>query len=216
MDHDKFDYHRYTSRHLDANLKYKKNNRNNIFSKIGSGFKSLIFTLFIIYLIFNYLQMIGLSHYITNDDYRENLAKITIFPIRNETKIALEIYKQTNELRTSVGSPVLYYELSMSYLAQNWSETLQDRLFVLEHSNYARLLNFGENVGEVPISIIPFFIWIQDCIITITDQQVANCHMLGWKNSPGHYANLINPGYIFIGVGVSCGLLDCKATQMFT
>lgn len=182
--------------------------------KISRGVPSILGVLLFFYLLFNYLQMIGLSAWIPEGNSRDLASKITIFPIRNETAIAKEIYLLTNEVRAEEGMPSLIYDQTLSEFSKDWSNKLMDD-FELKHSDYAKNYNLGENVGEVPISVIPIFVWVDECVFTITDHQVAKCHVNGWRSSPGHYRNLISGQYSSLGIGVSCNILECKATQMF-
>lgn len=170
-------------------------------------FKSIVTCIVIIFLIFNYLQIVG----ILNSNSNVYLSGITIFSSRNETEIEMSIYELTNKERVRVGEHPLTYNSHLSTMAKGWSEKMINEGF-FEHSNF----NVGENIGEVPISLIPIFIYVEDCVITLTNNQLGSCHVGGWISSPGHYANMISPDYSSIGVGVSCNLFRCKATQMFT
>jgi len=85
---------------------------------------------------------------------------------------------------------------------------------IFEHSTYASAYNLGENVADVPVSTYPLTL-AGDCGIVIINNQVAECFVHGWINSPGHHANMISTQYFTLGVGVACNLVECKATQMF-
>lgn len=53
------------------------------------------------------------------------------------------------------------------------------------------------------------------CFLVLTSKQIAKCAVEGWKDSPGHYGNIINPDYDEIGVGVYCRYDECRITQNF-
>lgn len=130
--------------------------------------------------------------------------------LRNETAIAESIFASTNEERKKAGVHPLQWSNQLANVAKGHSVDMIENGY-FEHNE----VNLGENIGEVPISLIPFFIMVEDCFITFTDNQIAACFILGWVNSPGHYQNMIRSSYSYIGVGVSCNLMICRATQNF-
>ena len=105
---------------------------------------------------------------------------------------------------------VLRWNQYLANTAKSHSEDMIKNNY-FEHNN----VNLGENIGEVPITWIPFFITVEGCFITLTNNQIASCHVDGWVNSPGHYSNMISSSYSEIGVGVDCNFFECKATQNF-
>ena len=76
----------------------------------------------------------------------------------------------------------------------------------LEHTN----CNVGENIVEIPV-----WYWTGGCGLTITNNQIAQCMVKSWSESPGHYTNMIDSSYSITGVGVSCDIFECKGTQNF-
>jgi len=68
----------------------------------------------------------------------------------------------------------------------------------------------AENIIETPIHY-----WVQGCGVVITNNQVAKCMFKGWKNSFGHYSNMISPFYYASAIGISCDFMLCKGTQHF-
>src|SRR3989304_1041367 len=178
--------------------------------RLNIPIKGILKWLVVIILIINYSQILGL---LNNLDGKPKgvLSKVTFVPIRNETEIEMKIYELTNSERIKVGKHSLIYNPELSRLAKGWSEKMINENF-FEHSNY----NIGENIGEVPISVIPLFIITEGCIITLTNNQIASCHVNSWVGSLGHYQNMIDSSYSQIGVGISCDLMTCRATQMFS
>jgi uncharacterized protein YkwD len=57
-------------------------------------------------------------------------------------------------------------------------------------------VGIGENISQIPTGSVV------GCGSVRTDEDIANCAVQGWKESPGHYANMINTQYSEIGVGV--------------
>lgn len=115
------------------------------------------------------------------------------------------VFEQVNQERNAMGVQLLTREPYLDGLAKKHSDwMLETRNFV--HSKN----NVGENIIDTPIfgeEVI--------CGVISTNQQIANCMFDGWKNSPGHYRNMINGLYSRSGIGVACNAYDCMGTQTF-
>jgi uncharacterized protein YkwD len=69
----------------------------------------------------------------------------------------------------------------------------------------------GENVLMLPLNI-PFTIKSKQFVI-LNYEELAYCMFLTWKNSPGHYKNMITPGYKNSGLYVS---YDAKSNSIYS
>lgn len=131
---------------------------------------------------------------------------------RNTELIEERILILVNEERQNYGARNLISKTNLNNFAKDWSDKMMAENF-FEHSN----LNFaysslaGENIGETPIhySVI-------GCGQTYSNNAIAECFVRGWINSPGHHKNMINKQFYNTGIGVSCDLFECKATQVFS
>tara|TARA_X000001036_G_scaffold434261_1_gene473334 strand:- start:971 stop:1525 length:555 start_codon:yes stop_codon:yes gene_type:complete len=124
-------------------------------------------------------------------------------------EIALKILSKTNKIRNEQELTDLVQDEEMDVLATLHSKNMIDYDF-FDHTDHqgkspsdrASDLNYGysrlaENIGYVP--------WVQNvsgCGDTRSAETIAECVVEGWKNSPGHYANMIGD-YVELGVGVA-------------
>lgn len=142
------------------------------------------------------------------------------------SKIEQIIFERTNQLR----STSLNWSNGLVDLARNHSQDMIIRHF-FEHTNpdgdgpterakkagidteiqrggYT-YIGIGENISETPTGDVI------GCGNVYTEEQIANCAMEGWINSPGHHANLVNTDYTEIGVGVASDGSTYYLTQDF-
>tara|TARA_Y100000294_G_scaffold176140_1_gene197799 strand:+ start:2036 stop:2488 length:453 start_codon:yes stop_codon:yes gene_type:complete len=124
---------------------------------------------------------------------------------RDESVIENKIFDGVNEIRSDLGIHKLTRNSNLDSLAVKHSTKMKEEYF-FEHSND----NVGENIFDSPI-----WYWTEGCGLTITNNQIANCMVKGWSESPGHYANMIDSSYSATGLGVSCNIFECKGTQNF-
>ena len=104
----------------------------------------------------------------------------------------------TNSLRASKGLPALSTNSTLVAKARNWSAS-QAAAGGISHSNLAsgapsNWIRLGENVGKGP------------SVQSIHNALVA---------SPGHYANLVDPGFQYVGMGVVNSNGTLYVTQVF-
>ena len=91
-----------------------------------------------------------------------------------------------NQTRTNVGLPALTIHDELTSLSRGWAQTMADAGEIF-HANPisaglgAPWLKLGENVGVGP---------------TVTELMDA------FRASPGHYANIVDPEFTHVGVGV--------------
>ena len=123
--------------------------------------------------------------------------------------ITQKIFEKTNAIRTSRGLSELAQNDDMDQLAQLHSDNMVEHNFYdhVDHqgkspSQRADDLNFewrriAENIAQVP--------WHENvlkCGNTKSAELISECVVEGWRNSPGHYANMIGE-FDQLGVGVA-------------
>ena len=123
--------------------------------------------------------------------------------------ITQKIFEKTNAIRTSRGLSELTQNDDMDQLAQLHSDNMVEHNFYdhVDHqgkspSQRADDLNFewrriAENIAQVP--------WHENvlkCGNTRSAESISECVVEGWRNSPGHYANMIGE-FDQLGVGVA-------------
>ena len=87
-----------------------------------------------------------------------------------------------NQLRASLGLGAVSLDATMSAFARNWSVTMAQSGFRHSTGPYA------ENIG-----------WLQG---VTAPQDAAKAIHNGFVNSPPHYANMTNPNWTAVGVGM--------------
>ena len=102
-----------------------------------------------------------------------------------DTAAASQFISLTNSLRASRGLPALAVDGTLTAKAQGWAQTMADAGSIF-HSNLAsgapsNWQRLGENVGR------------GGDVVSVHNAFVA---------SPGHLANLVDPGFRYVGVGV--------------
>lgn len=123
--------------------------------------------------------------------------------------IAVKILSKTNTIRNTQGLTDLIQDHEMDVLATLHSENMIEHDFFdhLDHqdkspSDRANDLNYGfSSLGE-NIGYVPWFENVSGCGDTRSAEAIAECVVEGWKNSPGHYANMIGD-FVELGVGVA-------------
>ena len=123
--------------------------------------------------------------------------------------ITQKIFEKTNAIRTSRGLSELTQNDDMDQLAQLHSDNMVEHNFYdhVDHqgkspSQRADDLNFewrriAENIAQVP--------WHENvlkCGNTKSAELISECVVEGWRNSRGHYENMIGE-FNQLGVGVS-------------
>lgn len=126
------------------------------------------------------------------------------------------IFEKTNALRAEKGLPKLERLDSLMDLAQLHSENM------VNHDFYAHVDHLGQNPVERAekynvkawvrkgnrftgiaenIAQTPWFENVRGCGDTRTEEDLAQCMVTGWKNSPPHYKNILGD-YTHLGVGL--------------
>lgn len=110
---------------------------------------------------------------------------------RSEDTVSDEqsFYAKTNDLRRSKGVAALVIDVQLRAIARRWSAHMAASGTLSHNPNLAQEVTenwstLGENVGVGP---------------SVDAIQQA------FVNSPHHYANLVDPGFVYVGIGVSYG-----------
>lgn len=138
------------------------------------------------------------------------------FAQRDLERMRQLIFEKTNALRAEKGLPKLERLDSLMDLAQLHSENM------VKHKFYAHVDHLGRNpidraekykvkawvrkgnrftgIAE-NIAQTPWFENVRGCGDTQTVENLAQCMVTGWKNSPPHYKNILGD-YTHLGVGL--------------
>ena len=138
------------------------------------------------------------------------------FAQRDLERMRQLIFEKTNALRAEKGLPKLERLDSLMDLAQLHSENM------VKHKFYAHVDHLGRNpidraekfkvkawvrkgnrftgIAE-NIAQTPWFENVRGCGDTQTAENLAQCMVTGWKNSPPHYKNILGD-YTHLGVGL--------------
>lgn len=138
------------------------------------------------------------------------------FAQRDLERMRQLIFEKTNALRAEKGLPKLESLDSLMDLAQLHSENM------VNHDFYAHVDHLGRNPLERAekynvkawvrkgnrftgiaenIAQTPWFENVRGCGDTRTEEDLAQCMVTGWKNSPPHYKNILGD-YTHLGVGL--------------
>lgn len=126
-----------------------------------------------------------------------------------EDQITQAVFEKTNEVRKEKGLSTLSRHNELDVLSKLHSDNMVEHNFFAHEdhqgaspSDRADALNVGwtsiaENIGQVP-----WFENVTGCGDTRSAEAIATCVVEGWRNSPGHYANMVGD-FQEIGVGVT-------------
>ena len=123
-------------------------------------------------------------------------------------QIAIKILNKTNAIRSAQGLKDLLQDDEMDALASLHSENMiaYDFFDHVDHegkspSERADDLDFVWSSKAENIGYVPWFENVSGCGDTRSAEAIAECVVEGWRNSPGHYVNMIGD-YNELGVGV--------------
>jgi uncharacterized protein YkwD len=123
--------------------------------------------------------------------------------------VAQKILLKTNTIRESQGLEEVIQDDEMDALATLHSENMITHEFFdhIDHQGKAPAdraddLNYSWSSIAENIAFVPWFENVGGCGDTRTAESLAECVVEGWKNSPGHYTNMIGD-YKELGVGVA-------------
>lgn len=130
--------------------------------------------------------------------------------------VEMKIHALTNQLRAEKSLPPLQPLAGLTQLARKHSQAMAEQNF-FSHTDpqgrgpFERMAEFlpqllsitsGENIAMRSQG-------------SEDETQLATGLFLQWKNSPGHYANMINPSFRHLGVGLAAAHGNYYATQNF-
>lgn len=109
-----------------------------------------------------------------------------------ERRIERAVFELVNDERRERGLPVLEWNDQLARLAQEWSRQMADESG-LQHQDGERMLERSEG-----------FTIVGENIFRATGPVPASTIHVGWMRSDGHRANVLQPMFNRIGVGVVC------------
>jgi uncharacterized protein YkwD len=119
------------------------------------------------------------------------------------------VLQKTNALRASEGLSPLAASAGANRVAQYHSDNMVAHEFFshIDHegtspSDRATALGVSWTAIAENIANVPWHENVSSCGDTRTAEALANCMVEGWKNSPGHYRNMMG-AYTELGVGIS-------------
>ena len=108
--------------------------------------------------------------------------------------MARQIFDRVNAERAARGlDPVVWHE-GLAAVARQWSEEMA-RTDRFEHQDVRELLR-RDRLSE--------FVALGENIFRATGPVPAGAIHAGWMRSAGHRANVVNPGWNRLGIGVFC------------
>ena len=136
------------------------------------------------------------------------LPRLQLFPSVDEDATAKRVLDLINEYRRANGLSALSWSEDLALRAKSWSGHLAS-IEVLVHSTGPSDRMWGENIfmiegkpgGAGILLPIPIIVPIPASIST---EQLAERAFNGWKNSPGHNANMLHSAWRYAGIGVTC------------
>ena len=124
-------------------------------------------------------------------------------------QIAQKILAKTNAIREDLGLSRLQQNDNMDELAEIHSINMVSFDFFdhVDHENKspsdrADDLNFSWSSIAENIGFVPWFENVTGCGDTRSAEAISQCVVEGWRNSPGHYANMVGD-FNELGVGVA-------------
>ena len=111
-----------------------------------------------------------------------------------------------NRLRKSLGLYALTYYSNIAAVARRWSQTLADEQDLYHNPNYTDQYPAGWNLAGENASRRFRVMSLSDAVQNSFDGPV---------DSPGHYANMTDPAYTHLGVGIAVEGDSFWATQNF-
>lgn len=142
----------------------------------------------------------------------------------DEAAIEGHVLRLINEERLSQGTEPLLYDEQLSSIAREYSERMVKRDFFEHNEALARHDFFAKRpVGDlvetygyaITENIVQTPLGLGGCL-GFTDAQVARCMVEQWESSLPHRESMLDAQRRRTGIGVSCSLFTCKATQYFT
>ena len=133
----------------------------------------------------------------------------------NWNTVQTEFYKLFNELRQQQQTTLLNNDGILSLAATDQAHYM-DSIHTVTHDQKVkrketpqkRVFYYNGTHDQIGENCILIFInrsmkvkYSKTPIVVKTESEIAKALFLGWKNSPGHYKNMITPGYDVAGLG---------------
>lgn len=133
----------------------------------------------------------------------------------NWNTVQTEFYKLLNELRQQQKTTILTNDGVLSLAASDQAHYMDsvrtvthDQKTKRKETPQKRVFYYNGTHDQIGENCILIFInrsmkvkYSKTPIIAKTENEIAKALFLGWKNSPGHYKNMITPGYDVAGLG---------------
>jgi len=126
-----------------------------------------------------------------------------------ENQITQAVYEKTNAVRKEKGLTALSRHEEMDVLSKLHSDNMVEHNFFAHEdhegaspSDRADALNYSWSAIAENIGRVPWFENVTGCGDTRSADAIADCMVEGWRNSPGHYANMIGD-FQQIGIGIT-------------
>lgn len=116
-----------------------------------------------------------------------------------------EMARLVNELRRNLGLAPLAYNADVARVARNWSQTMRDTGEFIHNPIYAFQYPPGWYLAGENIA------WVSGLALLDAVQYAFD----GLVDSPGHYANMTNPEFNALGVGIALEGSSAWFTQNF-
>jgi len=139
--------------------------------------------------------------------------------IQHPKELERRIFQLTNEARRKHGLPTLDSDETLTDVARKHSDDMLKRDYFSHTSPDGKSIidrlqdekpALVKNMGRAGENIFGSSKLDYSDVKTLARNIVD-----GWMTSPGHRANILNPKYTHLGVGVSVRGSECRATQTF-
>lgn len=148
-----------------------------------------------------------------------NAIQTEYFKLLNELRVQQKTTQFSNDAILNLAS------FDQAHYMDSVHKVMHDQKLKGKESPQKRVFYYNgthDQVGENCLSIVynkPMKVkYSKVPIVVKTDKEVANALFLSWKNSPGHYKNMIEPAYDVAGLGFyyNADSSQIYATQVFS
>jgi uncharacterized protein YkwD len=139
--------------------------------------------------------------------------------IQHHRELERRIFQLTNEARRKHGLPTLDQDDTLTATARRHSDDMLKRDYFSHTSPDGK--NILDRLRDEKPAVVQTMGRAGENIFGSSKLDYSDVKTLsrsivdGWMTSPGHRANILNPKYTHLGVGVSVRGTECRATQNF-
>ncbi|MDP2666913.1 MAG: CAP domain-containing protein [Candidatus Diapherotrites archaeon] len=163
----------------------------------------------------------GLAEYVGGTISTAQEVQQELFPPPNIDEIEKIVFEKTNALR----GKKLIWSPKLAQMARAHSQDMAQRKYFahdspegLSPSDRAKKIGLSEygiaeNIAQAQYGSL--YCGDNPVMTVSNDEDVATCAVNAWIKSPGHYANMIDPEFVEIGVGVAYDGEEFYLTQNF-